>query len=138
MKAAKTMPVEVYIDGASAGDPGPSGLGIFIKDGQKTESFSLPAGSLSNHEAEFMALIEGMKLCAERNYRIVSFRTDSQIVERTADSEFVKNQAFKPYLDAIIRLKKDFDLFFIKWIPSKSNQVADKLAKKAILLNQPE
>ncbi|MCY9413919.1 reverse transcriptase-like protein, partial [Bacillus haynesii] len=77
------MPVEVYIDGASAGDPGPSGLGIFIKDGQKTESFSLPAGSLSNHEAEFKALIEGMKLCAERNYRIVSFRTDSQIVERT-------------------------------------------------------
>ncbi len=99
------MPVEVYIDGASAGDPGPSGLGIFIKDGQKTESFSLPAGLLSNHEAEFKALIEGMKLCAERNYRIVSFRTDSQIVERAADSEFVKNQAFKPYLDEIIRLK---------------------------------
>ncbi|KJD53141.1 ribonuclease H, partial [Bacillus amyloliquefaciens] len=56
------MPIEVYIDGASAGDPGPSGLGIFIKDGQKTESFSLPAGLLSNHEAEFKALIEGMKL----------------------------------------------------------------------------
>lgn len=105
MKGAETMPIEVYIDGASAGDPGPSGLGIFIKDGQKTESFSLPAGLLSNHEAEFKALIEGMKLCAERNYRIVSFRTDSQIVERTADLEFVKNQAFKPYLDEIIRLK---------------------------------
>ncbi|ASB88776.1 reverse transcriptase-like protein [Bacillus sonorensis] len=129
------MPVEVYIDGASAGDPGLSGLGIFIKNGRDSESFSLPAGRLSNHEAEFMALIEGMKLCADRRYSIVSFRTDSQIVERAADSEYVKNPAFKPYLDEIIRLKAAFDLFFIKWIPSKENQTADKLAKHAILLN---
>ncbi|MGN9865050.1 reverse transcriptase-like protein [Bacillus swezeyi] len=132
------MPVEVYVDGASAGDPDLSGLGIFIKNGGKSESFSLPAGRLSNHEAEFMALIEGMKLCAERRYRIVSFRTDSQIVERAADLEFVKNEAFKPYLDDILRLKSHFDLFFIKWVPSKANQTADKLAKKAILLNQSE
>ncbi|MFN2745661.1 MULTISPECIES: reverse transcriptase-like protein [Bacillus] len=129
------MPVEVYIDGASAGDPGLSGLGIFIKNGAQSESFSLPAGRLSNHEAEFSALIEGMKLCAERQYPIVSFRTDSEIVERAADLEFVKNEAFKPYLDEILRLKKAFDLFFIKWIPSKDNQTADKLAKQAILLN---
>ncbi|QAT65749.1 reverse transcriptase-like protein [Bacillus glycinifermentans] len=138
MKEAKKMPVEVYIDGASAGDPGPSGLGIFIKNGRESESFSIPAGRLSNHEAEFTALIEGMKLSAERGYSIVSFRTDSQIVERAADSEYVKNDAFKPYLSEIVRLKASFDLFFIKWIPSKENQTADRLAKNAILLNHPD
>ncbi|MDA1475405.1 reverse transcriptase-like protein [Bacillus sp. CLL-7-23] len=132
------MPLEVYIDGASSGDPGLSGLGIFIKNGEKSESFSIPAGRLSNHEAEFSALIQGMKLCIERDYPIVSFRTDSEIVERATDLEFVKNQTFKPYLEEIISLKKAFELFFIKWIPSKENQVADKLAKKAILLNHPE
>ncbi|MGE6629673.1 reverse transcriptase-like protein [Bacillus sp. NPDC077027] len=126
------MPAEVYIDGASAGNPGPSGLGIFIKYDGKAVSFSIPAGHISNHEAEFLALIEGMRLCIKKGIRTVSFRTDSQVVDRATNAEFAKNAQFKPFIEEIIQLKTQFDLFFIKWIPSKENQVADQLARKAI------
>ncbi|MCY8213657.1 reverse transcriptase-like protein, partial [Bacillus spizizenii] len=70
-----------------------------------------------------------------RGYQSVSFRTDSDIVERAAEFEMVKNKTFHPYVEEIIRLKAAFPLFFIKWIPGKQNQKADHLAKEAIRLN---
>lgn len=90
------MPTEIYVDGASAGNPGPSGIGIFIKHEGTAESFSIPIGVHTNQEAEFLALIEGMKLCATRGYQSVSFRTDSDIVERATELEMVKNKTFQP------------------------------------------
>lgn len=88
------MPAEIYIDGASAGNPGPSGIGIFIKYDGKAESFSIPLGSMSNHEAEFTALIEGMKICVKKGLRSVSFRTDSQVVDRAVMQDLQKIQPF--------------------------------------------
>ncbi|MFJ5965139.1 MULTISPECIES: reverse transcriptase-like protein [unclassified Bacillus (in: firmicutes)] len=130
------MLAEIYIDGASAGNPGPSGIGIFIKYDGKVEFFSIPVGPMSNHEAEFSALIEGMKICLQKGLRTVSFRTDSQVVDRAANAGFAKNPAFKRFIEDMIELQSQFDLFFIKWIPSKENQVADELARKAIHLSK--
>lgn len=124
------MPAEIYVDGASAGNPGPSGIGIFIKHDGKTESFSIPIGDQSNQEAEFLALIEGMKLCAARGFESVSFRTDSDIVERAADLEAVKNKAFQPFVDEIIRLKAEFPLFFISGFPADKTKQPISSQKK--------
>ena len=88
------MPTEIYVDGASAGNPGPSGIGIFIKHEGKAEAFSIPIGMHTNQEAEFLALIEGMKLCSTRGYQSVSFRTDSDIAERATELEMVKHKMF--------------------------------------------
>ncbi|MGG3890112.1 reverse transcriptase-like protein [Metabacillus fastidiosus] len=125
--------IEVYTDGASAGDPGPSGIGIFIKGKKNAEKYSIPIGIMSNHEAEYYALIKGMEICIEKGYKTVSFRTDSQLVENAMEKQFVKNPAYAPLLEKAISLSEQFDLFFIKWIPSKENKTADELARKAII-----
>lgn len=127
--------IEVYIDGASAGDPGPSGAGIFIKRDGGVEKHSIPLGNLSNHEAEYLALIKALELCSENGDSIISVRTDSQLVERAIEKQYVKNEKFVPLLDRALQLINRFDLFFIKWIPGKQNNVADELARKAIRLN---
>ncbi|MGD6815830.1 reverse transcriptase-like protein [Metabacillus sp. 84] len=127
--------IEVYIDGASAGDPGPSGAGIIIKNSGKTESFSFPLGEMSNHEAEFHALVLALRLCMEREFNTVSFRTDSQIVERAAENRYVKNKRFTPLLEEALLMIDRLDLFFIKWIPSKHNP-ADRAAKEGIQKNK--
>lgn len=128
--------IEVYIDGASAGNPGPSGAGVFIKGNDKLDQFSLPLGIMSNHEAEFIAFLEAVKICLAKNYKIVSFRTDSELVSRAVEKEFVKNQLFRPYLEEALLLIQQFELFFIKWIPSSENKVADQLARSAIRKNK--
>lgn len=127
--------IEVYIDGASAGDPGPSGAGIFIKGHGKGEQFSVPLGIMTNHEAEYHALIKSLEICLEKGFTIISVRTDSQLVERAVEKEYVKNPAFVPLLEKVLSLKNQFELFFIKWIPSKQNSVADQLSRVAIRMN---
>ncbi|MCM3440719.1 reverse transcriptase-like protein [Metabacillus halosaccharovorans] len=124
--------IEVYVDGASAGDPGQSGAGVFIKGHGKSEEFSIPLGLMSNHEAEYHAVIKGMEICIQNGFKVVSFRTDSQLVDRAVEKQYVKNNQYSPLLEKILELAKEFDLFFIKWIPSKENKVADQLARYAI------
>ncbi|MDQ0228831.1 reverse transcriptase-like protein [Metabacillus malikii] len=125
--------IEVYIDGASAGDPGKSGAGVFIKGNGQNEQLSFPLGVMTNHEAEFHALIKALEVCLHKDFKIISIRTDSQLVEHAVDKQFVKNTLYAPMLKKVLELVELFDLFFIKWIPSSENKVADKLARSAIL-----
>lgn len=127
--------IEVYIDGASAGNPGPSGAGIFIKYDGRVEKFSIPLGEMDNHAAEFNALIQALEICVKNNYKAVSFRTDSQAVNRAIEKEYVKNKIYAPLLERALELSKELDLFFMKWVPSNENKTADELARTAIRLN---
>ena len=127
--------IEVYIDGASAGNPGPSGAGIFINADGNVLRFSIPLGIMSNHEAEYHAFIKALEICLDKEFKTVSFRTDSQLVNAAVEKEFVKNKAYAPLLDKALMLSKQFDLFFMKWIPSSENKAADELARKALRSN---
>ncbi|WP_043933660.1 reverse transcriptase-like protein [Bacillus sp. EB01] len=129
--------IEVYVDGASAGNPGPSGAGIFIKGHGGADSFSIPLGTMSNHEAEYHAFIKALEICLEKGYKTVSFRTDSELVNRAVEKEFAKNKNFAPLLEQALKLSRQFDLFFMKWIPSSENKTADELARIAIRKNIP-
>ncbi|WP_332630282.1 reverse transcriptase-like protein [Halalkalibacter flavus] len=128
--------IDVYIDGASAGDPGPSGAGIFInyKNGL-VENHSVPLGQMSNHEAEYEALIIALDLCIDRGIKIASFRTDSKLIDDALEKRYVKNKRFQPYLEKAISRIDEFELFFMKWVPSNQNKNADSLARKAIRKN---
>jgi ribonuclease HI len=127
--------VEVYIDGASAGNPGPSGAGIFIKANGTVERYSIPLGLMENHEAEYHALLKALEICIKNNYQTVSFRTDSQLVSAAMEKEFVKNKRYSPLLEQALQLSRQLPLFFIKWVPSSENKSADDLARAAIRKN---
>jgi len=124
--------LEVYIDAASAGNPGPSAIGIFIKGEGHEVKISEPIGITNNHVAEFEALIRGLQEAAKLSTDIISVRSDSKIVVASIEKEFVKNEEYKPYLDTALKLTKEFDLFFIKWIPDSQNKAADALARQGI------
>jgi ribonuclease HI len=127
--------LEVYIDGASAGNPGPSGIGIFIKGEGHLIKISEPIGNTNNHQAEFTALVRGLEAAKKLGVSFVSMRSDSKIVVSSIDKNYVKNEEFKPFLQQAQVLIEQFDLFFIKWIPDKENKAADALAREAILKN---
>lgn len=127
--------LEVYIDGASAGNPGPSGAGIFIKYNGKVEKYSIPLGIMDNHEAEFLACKKALEICLEKQTDTVWLKSDSQAVVHAIEKEFVRNSQYKLLLGDILSFTKQLNLFFVKWIPSKENKAADELARKAIHLN---
>jgi len=124
--------LEVYVDGASAGNPGKSGIGIYIKGEGHQLRISEPIAPTDNHSAEFQALLRGMEEAAKLTTGIVSIRSDSQIVVMAVEKEYVKRDAHKSILAQILAISKTFDFFFIKWIPDADNRAADALAREAI------
>ncbi|WP_077621782.1 ribonuclease HI family protein [Sediminibacillus massiliensis] len=131
--------IEVYTDGAAKGDPGQSGAGIYIKDGTAQKMFSIPLGIHTNHEAEFLAVIEALKICRQQfPGEILSFRSDSKLVVDVIEKDFTKNKTFLPFLEEIKKSSSEFPYFFIKWIPEKQNKHADKLARQALREKEEE
>ncbi|MDN4493795.1 reverse transcriptase-like protein [Ureibacillus aquaedulcis] len=125
--------LEVYIDGASAGNPGPSGIGIFIKGEGHHIMISEFIGETNNHIAEFIALNRALQEVKKIGSSLISVRSDSKIVVASVEKQYVKNEEYKPYLEQAIQLIETMDLFFIKWIPDSQNKAADALARDAIL-----
>ncbi|KKB37697.1 ribonuclease HI family protein [Bacillus thermotolerans] len=126
---------EVYTDGASTGSPGWAGAGVFVKDGNHVERHSFPLGMKDTHEAEFIAVIKALRLLKDKQAATVSLRSDSQTVVQSIEKEYIHKEAYKPLLDEILKLSKEFPLFFVKWIPSKENR-ADSLAREGIQKNE--
>lgn len=128
--------LEVYIDGASAGNPGPSGIGLFIKGEGHHVLLSEYVGIYDNHTTEFMALIRGLEEAKKLTSGIVSVKSDSQIVVAAVEKQYAKNPVFKALLDQALEIAESFEFFFIKWIPESNNKAADQLARKAIQQKQ--
>lgn len=124
--------LEIYIDAASAGNPGKSGIGVFIKGEGHNLHISEFIGESDNHSAEFKALIRGLEEAKRLGSQLISVRSDSNIVVSSMEKRYVKKDEFKPLLDEALLLADSFDLFFIKWIPSNENKAADSLARRAI------
>ena len=126
--------IEVYTDGASSGNPGPSGAGVYIKAHGEVKELSFALGVMSNHEAEFHAVLKALGVCISHfPGEILSFRSDSKLVVDAVDTGFIKNPVYKPLLAAINDKASQFPYFFIKWIPEKQNPNADRLARQAIV-----
>lgn len=129
--------ITVQTDGATNVKTMQSGAGIYIKNNDEFFSYKIPLGEMSNHEAEFHAVIHALKICNEYfPNEILAFQTDAKIVVESIEKNFVKNKVFQPLLKKINQLSSKHPHFFIKWIPNKDNFHADKLAKQAIHLNQ--
>lgn len=125
--------LEVYIDGASAGNPGPSGIGVFIKGEGHQIKISEPIGMMDNHTAEFHALIKGLNEAIRLQSSLVSVRSDSKIVVSSIEKRYAKHYA--SLVEEALLLIDQIDLFFIKWIPDEQNKAADALARQAIKKN---
>lgn len=128
--------IEVYTDGASKGNPGPAGAGIFLKRAKHLQRFSIPLGVMTNHEAEFHACILALEEVRYQKEMIVSIRSDSKLLVDAVEKEYVKQPVYQELLYRILELRHSFDYCFIKWIPSKENKEADQLARKAIRANR--
>ncbi len=91
--------IEVYTDGASTGNPGRSGAGVFIKAYGETYEYLFSLGEMSNHEAEFHAVLKAMEICGDHfQGEIISLRSDSKLVADTIEKDYTKNNKFLPFL----------------------------------------
>lgn len=125
--------IVVYTDAAMDGE-GRCGVGIVIQHEGNAEHYSIPIGMKeTNQEAEFEGVLRALRICAEKYPgEILSFRTDARVVVDAIEKDFTRNKTFQPYVKKIQGYRREFPLFFIKWISEIENKQADRLARKAI------
>jgi len=86
----------------------------------------------TNNEAEYEALIAGIRLAKELQLRVVQIFSDSQIVVCQVKKEFQAKGGNPPaYLVKAWELLEGFDHYTISHIPREQNTKADSLAKLA-------
>lgn len=126
--------LDIYIDGASLGNPGPSGIGVVICcDGETVKNISSYIGNTTNNVAEYTALIyalqEALLLKAE-NLRI---NTDSQLLHRQFKKIYkIKNPNILGLYNQARHLTLAFKDVVINNIARENNRGADRLAAKAV------
>ena len=127
-------------DGAARGNPGPSGAGILIEDdtGLRLQARHKWLGVMTNNQAEYHALIEGIKTIREWKPDRIEILLDSNlVVEQVKGNYKIKDQELQKLHAEAIRLLDGLP-FEIKHVVREENRGADHLANMAIDAHVPK
>lgn len=133
-KAPDTNLIEIFIDGASSGNPGPSGIGIVITRGEEViKNVSRYIGKATNNIAEYSALVFALQEALAMRLENIRVNTDSELLYRQVKGIYrVKNECLKLYHEKALRLMRGFSSLEINHIRREFNKGADKLATMAV------
>lgn len=125
--------LEIYIDGAAKGNPGPAGIGVVIcEDGLTLKQLSKHIGSTTNNVAEYTALIYALSEALILKAKKIKVWTDSELLYKQLKGEYkVKHQNLKPLFNQIKHLAGGLVSFEIHHLRREKNKQADKLASDA-------
>jgi ribonuclease HI len=126
----------LYTDGACRGNPGicTGGAALYNSKMKLIDSISILFGLGTNNEAEYKALIEGMKMCKRNGIdpltHVLIIRCDSELLVRQLTGQYTVR---KEHLKELVQQLKDFNISdaTLQHIPREENSVADKLANDA-------
>ena len=128
-----TRSYDVYIDGASRGNPGPAGAGAVFVDGQRiVRQFGRPLGQTTNNVAEYLALIYALQEALRAGYRQLTVKTDSELLARQMAGRYrVRDEQLRVLHEVARHLVEGFTRCEIRHIPREENTAADRLAGQA-------
>ncbi len=127
--------VTLFTDGASRGNPGPAAVGavLYSSGGEKIAEVSRCLGNATNNEAEYLAVVYGLREAALCGVREIVLKTDSQLVSRQLNGSYrVKNPRVRLFFDLARGMFKFFDKVEVVEIPREENGESDLLANKAL------
>ncbi|MEO0184524.1 MAG: ribonuclease HI family protein [candidate division WOR-3 bacterium] len=127
--------VVVCIDGSSRGNPGPSGIGVVICNGQNVEEplaqISRYIGITTNNVAEYEALIHALKWLLNNQFFAAEIRLDSEFVYKQLMGEYrIKEPHIQILAKRARNLLNQFARIDLKIVSRKENSLANKLAQK--------
>ena len=125
----------MFTDGAARGNPGPAGLGVVIEDeqGLRLRGLHRWLGVATNNEAEYHALIEGLKAVSEWKPDRLEIYLDSKLVVEQVNGKYrVKKPELQTLHRQAVDLLKQFDEVSIGHVERERNKGADALANMAI------
>lgn len=135
-KSTHYTEVQLYADGGSRGNPGPSASGFVILDMSDNVLYAegVYLGITTNNQAEYQALKLGLEAALEKfRAREVHVYMDSMLVVNQMKHIFkVKNRDLWPIHDASAKLVAKFRKVNFDHVPRELNKLADAEVNKAL------
>ena len=125
----------IHTDGGSRGNPGPSGLGVFITDpdGKVLLEHSRYLGETTNNQAEYMAIIDALEHAKTLGAEEVDMYMDSELAVRQLNHQYkVKNAGLIPLFMRVWNLSTTFQRVRYFHVRREFNKDADRLVNEAI------
>lgn len=127
--------IVINVDGASRGNPGPSGIGfcVYGEDGRIIEQGGEFIGFATSRVAEYCAMRKGISIAAELGYKKVRMISDSLMVVNQLNGIFtIKNQDIISIYEDIQKEIDKFEAISFTHVPRSKNVIADHEANVAI------
>ncbi len=135
-KTTHLTEVQLYADGGSRGNPGPSASGFVLLDmgGREVLTEGEYIGITTNNQAEYLALKLGLEAALSQfQAREVHVYMDSMLVVNQMKHIFkVKNRELWPIHDAITAMLPNFEKVSFDHVPRELNKLADAAVNKAL------
>lgn len=128
--------IVMYTDGGSRGNPGPAAVGVWIETlGKK---YGECIGTKTNNEAEYMALIFGLKKLKQllgKNAKQADVQSylDSELVVKQLNHEYkLKDERIQDFFIEIWNLMLDFKGVKFSHVMRERNKAADAMVNEAL------
>ena len=125
----------IHTDGGSRGNPGPSGLGVYITDesGNVVKEHSRYLGVQTNNHAEYMAIVDALTHAKEFGVEEVDMYMDSELAVKQLNGEYrVKNPGIAILFMQVHNLRLAFKRVRFTHVRRERNKEADRLVNEAI------
>jgi len=129
----------LYVDGSADLNTKTAGIGgvFYNDDNEEIYSFSEYLDDATNNEAEYTALIKGLKLGLELKFINIEIYSDSELIVRQINGDYqVKNDRMKNLHLKVLNLLKQYNNWSIKHIMRDKNEIADRLSKEGRMLGK--
>ena len=125
----------INTDGGARGNPGPSAIGVVIRDSKGKVVFQIGKyiGKTTNNQAEYQAVVFALEKAFELGATELEFNLDSELVVKQLSGEYkVKNHDLAQQFLKIWNLKNKFIKVSYKHVYREANKDADELVNKAL------
>lgn len=127
------MQAIINTDGGARGNPGPAGIGVVIKIGDKVHKYKKYIGETTNNQAEYQALIMALTCAKELGVTEAECRLDSELIVKQLNREYkVKNKDLAIQFIKVWNLISNFKKITFKHVYREQNKEADYLVNQAI------
>lgn len=129
------MKLKINTDGGSRGNPGPSAIGVVIRDNDDEIVFAKGKyiGETTNNIAEYQALIWALEKAVEIGGTEIECLIDSELLVKQLKGEYkVKNEELAKKFIQIHNLQLKFKKIEYKHVYRENNKEADALVNKAL------
>lgn len=124
----------LYTDGGARGNPGPAATGyVLLRGSERIAEGGTYLGTGTNNQAEYKAVIEGMRRAADLGIKTLTVYMDSELIVNQLMRRYkIKDAELRTLFVQAWNIMQQFATVTFTHIPREQNKEADRLVNQTL------